>query len=154
MSATVLAIYIARSPGQPMAELATASFHVGKGIEGDRYFDGTGTFSEKLKGRPDFEVTLIESEELARFNAEHLLALGLGDLRRNVITRGVRLNDLVGRQFTVGGVTLEGVRLCEPCAHLATVATPLVLPAMVGRAGLRARVVTAGVVRAGDAIRV
>ena len=122
------------------------------GIVGDRYHAGEGTFSEKLRGKPDFEVTLIEAEEIERFNTLQTLTLPFSALRRNIATRGIRLNDLVGRRFAIGDVVLEGVRLCEPCAYLSKIVTPAVLPGLVHRAGLRACIVSGGEVCEGDAI--
>ena len=137
-----------------MEPLDECSLEAGRGLVGDRYYLGTGTFSRKLAGQPDVEVTLIESEEIERFNREHDLSLGVGELRRNVITSGIRLNDLVGLTFSIGEVTLKGMRLCEPCPHLAKIVTKEALPGLIGRAGLRARIVTGGTVKTGDAISV
>jgi len=135
-----------------MEYLHEANFTAGQGIEGDRYFFGNGTFSEKLNGLPDREVTLIEAEEIDRFNAQQGLSLNYGDMRRNIITRGIRLNDLVDRQFRIGAVEFRGIRLCEPCAHLAELVTPQVLKGMVHRAGLRACILTDGKIRESDPI--
>jgi len=152
MDGSVVQVYVAPAPGKPMAAVDHAELETGRGIAGDRYHAGVGTFSAKLRGRPDREVTLVEAEEIERFNAGHGLALDYGALRRNIVTRGVRLNDLVGRQFRVGDALLEGIRLCEPCKHLARLVDPAVLPALEQRAGLRARIVTGGVVRSGDRV--
>lgn len=154
MSGLVEAIYTAPAPGAPMAPLASAVLEAGRGIVGDRYHAGIGTFSAKLQGKPDVEVTLIEVEEIERFKLAESLSLGAGELRRNIVTRGVRLNELVGRTFTVGAAVLTGIRLCEPCAHLAEVVTPQVLPALAHRAGLRARVVSGACIRPGDRVGV
>lgn len=153
MTGTVAGIYVAVAPGHPAVAIAAATLEAGRGVVGDRYHTGTGTFSEKLKGQPDVEITLIEVEEIERFNQQQAMSLGFGELRRNIVTRGVRLNDLVGQRFLIGGALLEGVRLCEPCAHLAQVASPAVLPHLVHRAGLRARIVRGATVREGDPIR-
>ena len=75
-----------------------------------------------------------------------------GDARRNVVTRGVALNHLVGREFRVGGVRLRGVRLCEPCSHLEGLTRPGVLDGLVHRGGLRAQILTEGEIRVGDPI--
>ncbi|MGH7423278.1 MAG: MOSC domain-containing protein, partial [Candidatus Methylomirabilales bacterium] len=88
----------------------------GKGLEGDRYFTQTGTYSKKP--RLDREVTLIEVEAIEALAREYKIALEPGAARRNIVTRGVPLNHLVGREFRVGDVTVRGLRLCEPCAHL------------------------------------
>ena len=119
MTAVVLGVYTCAASGGPMNPIAEATLEPGRGIVGDRYHAGAGTFSKKLKGRPDAEITLIESEEIDRFNAAQSLAVKTGDFRRNVVTIGIRLNDLVGVKFSVGAAVLEGIRLAEPCAHLA-----------------------------------
>ena len=152
MTAKVDAIYIARDAGAAMEYLQEASLMAGRGIEGDRYFSGAGTFSKKLTGLPDREVTLIEAEEIDRFNAQQGLSLNYGDLRRNIITRGVRLNDLVDREFRIGSVEFRGIRLCEPCDYLAKMVTAKVLKGMVHRAGLRACILTDGMIRESDPI--
>lgn len=135
-----------------MESVKEAVLEAEKGLVGDRYYGKTGTFSDKLDGTRDSEVTLVESEEIERFNQAHDLTLGLGDIRRNIVTRDVRLNDLVGHRFRVGEVVLEGIRLCEPCSHLATIVASEVLPGLVHRAGLRACVVNGGPVKLGDRI--
>ena len=152
MTATIDAIYIARRGGAPMQYIQQASLHAGRGIEGDRYFSEAGTFSEKLAGTPDREVTLIEAEEIDRFNGQQGLSLNYGEMRRNIVTRGIRLNDLVDREFLIGAVRFRGIRLCEPCAHLAKIVSPHVLKGMVHRAGLRACILTDGTIRENDAI--
>lgn len=135
-----------------MQPLVVASLVPGKGIEGDRYFSGQGTFSEKLKGNPAAELTLIEKEEIDIFNKKHNQTHGYGEFRRNVVTEGIRLNDLVGKTFTVGEVTLKGIRLCEPCAHLAGIVNTLVLPHLVGRGGLRAQIMSNNEIKVGELI--
>lgn len=152
MDSSVKAVYIAESGGAPMREIAHAELVVGRGIAGDRYFSDSGTFSVKLKDLPDSELTLIESEQVDQFNAGHGTRLDYGAFRRNIITAGVRLEDFIGREFTIGDVRLRGIRLCEPCAHLAQLLGPEVLRDMVHRAGLRAAILTPGVVSAGDMI--
>lgn len=147
-------IYTARESGQALASIDEARLEAGKGLVGDRYYRGAGTFSEKLSGDPKQEITLIEAEEIERFNREHGLTLGYGEIRRNLVTTGVRLNDLVGRRFRVGAAELEGIELCEPCGHLSRTVASEVLPGLVHRAGLRARVVSGAVIRPGDAVAV
>lgn len=152
MAGSVLEINIARAGAAEMESLAVAELETGRGIVGDRYYAQLGTFSKKNEIRPDQEITLIESEEIDRFNGSSGLTLDYGAARRNVVTRGVRLNDLVGRQFRVGPVLLEGIRLCEPCAHLASLVSEKVLPGLVHRGGLRARILSAGEIRPSDAV--
>lgn len=154
MVGKVAMILTASSAGAPMRRVEQAMLEAGKGFVGDRYYCGVGTFSAQLEGRRDAEITLIESEEIERFNESHGLALAPGDLRRNVVTRGVRLNALVGRRFRIGDVVLEGIRLCEPCAHLAARVASAVLPGLVHRAGLRACVVSSGTIKPDDLLTV
>lgn len=122
----------------------------GKGLEGDRYFTQTGTYSKKP--RPDREVTLIEVEAIEALAREYKIALEPGAARRNIVTRGVPLNHLVGREFRVGDVTLRGLRLCEPCAHLERLSHSGVGEALIHRGGLRAQILTDGLIRVGDSI--
>ena len=122
----------------------------GQGLQGDRYASADGTFSRP--GAAGHEVTLIETEALEALKREYDVALGPGDSRRNVVTRGIALNHLVGRVFTIGEVTLRGVRLCEPCGHLETLTRKRTRGGLIHRGGLRADIVTGGVVRVGDAI--
>lgn len=146
----VVEIYIAEQAGSPMLEREQVQLQQSKGIIGDRYANNRGTFSEKLAGLPDKEITLIESEEVVAFNLEQGFNYKAADFRRNLVTEGVRLNPLVGKEFTVGAVRLKGIRLCEPCSHLAGVLTENILPALVHKAGLRAQIITDGIIRAND----
>jgi MOSC domain-containing protein YiiM len=152
MSGRLLHIYTAAAAGAAPDSADEATLEAGRGLVGDRYYRSTGTFSAQLAGKPDREVTLIESEEIDRFNRDIGLALGYGDFRRNLVTRGIRLNSLVAHQFEIGECVLEGLRLCEPCAHLAKTVAKQVLPELVHRAGLRARIVRGGKIRRGDSI--
>jgi MOSC domain-containing protein YiiM len=152
MTGTVTAIFICPTGAAAMTAVGEATLVLDEGIAGDRYALGTGTFSKMGVHKPDAEITLIEAEEIERFNASEDLALALGAPRRNIVTRGIRLNDLVGRRFSVGATLLEGLRLCEPCAHLAELVHPQIVAGLVHRAGLRARIVAGGKIKAGDAV--
>jgi MOSC domain-containing protein YiiM len=122
----------------------------GRGLEGDRYFDRVGTYSDRPgTGR---EVTLIESEAVEAAGRDYGLRLAAGNARRNVVTAGVSLNHLVGQEFTVGEARLRGMRLCEPCEHLAELTGQPVVKALIHRGGLRAEIVSGGVIRVGDPI--
>jgi MOSC domain-containing protein YiiM len=116
----------------------------GQGPRGDRYF-----VAEPAKRDGD-DLTLIEAEALEAFNGETGIALSHEESRRNVLTRGVRLNELVGRQFRVGEVECVGVELCEPCKHLQGLTRPGVLRGLVHRGGLRANVTRSGTIAVGD----
>ena len=122
----------------------------GKGLEGDRYCDARGTFSKTPGGGR--QVTLIETEAIEAAGRDYGVALEPARARRNILTRGVALNHLVGREFRVGEVRLRGIRLCEPCKHLESLSEAGVLEALVHRGGLRADVVRGGVIRPGDPI--
>jgi MOSC domain-containing protein YiiM len=123
---------------------------VGKGIRGDRYFAPEGhEWRGEERGR---DLTLIEAEALEALVDEHGIELSAAESRRNVLTRGIGLNDLVGKRFRVGEVECEGVELCEPCSHLEGLTRPGVMRGMVHRAGLRADVLRDGSIRIGDVV--
>jgi MOSC domain-containing protein YiiM len=149
---SVVEIYIAEKAGSPMLASEQIQLERSKGIIGDRYASECGTFSEKLAGLPDKEITLIESEMVTAFNIEQGFQYQAADFRRNLVTEGVRLNELVGKEFSVGNVRLKGIRLCEPCAHLAGVLTQAILPALVHKAGLRAQIIIDGEIRKNDSL--
>ena len=144
-------IYIRESPGGPQIERDTVTVVVGSGVEGDRYF---GHHDE-----PGQNITLVEAEEVEAFAREYGRPHDLSITGRNLVTRGVRLNDLVGREFTVGSVRLRGVELCEPCLGLGTALASVELtPAaavkrFLHRAGLRADVLSSGVIERGAVVR-
>jgi MOSC domain-containing protein YiiM len=116
----------------------------GKGLEGNRYF-----FDEAPPGRA---LTLIAAEALEEFRAETGIPLTAAESRRNVLTRGVDVNALVGKRFRVGDVECQGIELCEPCAGLERLTYPGVLKGMVHRAGLNADILTDGEIAVGDAV--
>jgi MOSC domain-containing protein YiiM len=121
-----------------------ATVVAGRGLEGDRYFAGKGSFSHWAgTGRA---LTLVEAEALDDVGLDWAAA------RRNVVTRGVGLNDLVGRRFRVGDVECVGRRLCEPCRHLERLTEDGMLRALAGRGGLRADVLSGGEIAVGDAL--
>ena len=148
---TIVAIHIGKSK-ERLRAVSVVSAAPGKGLEGDRYSDGTGTFYKP--NCPDREVTLIETEALEALKRDYGIELAPSQTRRNLLTSGVSLNHLVGRIFSVGNVQLEGLRLCEPCKHLARLTSEKVREGLVHRGGLRARVLVGGEIRAGDPIKV
>lgn len=147
---TLLSIYIAAEAAGPMSSVPSVRVFPGKGLENDRYARGAGTFS--ATPRSGREVTLISSEALESLEREHGIRLDPSETRRNLLTRGVSLNDLIGRQFRIGDVRLKGVRLAEPCEHLQRLTRPGVLAGLVHRAGLRAELLDPGVLSVGDEI--
>jgi len=122
----------------------------GRGLEGDRYFLGSGFYSGKPG--PHRELTLIELETIAALARDHGIRLAPGEARRNLVSEGIALNHLVDREFLVGEVVARGLRLCEPCAHLAELTDRRALAALVHRGGLRAQILSEGWIRVGDRI--
>ena len=148
----VTQILTAESPASEMKSQTEVRAVPGKGLEGDRYFSGIGTFSPKIR-KPDFEVTLIEQERIEAFARESGLPFTAMRARRNLVTEGVDLNDLAGKTFYVGPVRIQGIRLCEPCDYLAKISFPETLKGLVNKGGLRAQILSEGIIRVGDAIR-
>src|SRR5438128_11458079 len=147
---TVISINIAPEAEAPMQSISEVRAVPGQGLEGDRYFDHKGTFS---KPQPDRELTLIEAEAIEGLRSEFQVEYDLSASRRNLVTRGVPLNHLVGKEFWIGEVKARGLRLCEPCAHLQRLSHEKVLPGLVHRGGLRAQILTDGMIRIGNVVR-
>ena len=147
--AQIVEIFTAASPVSPPLSRASVRAVPGRGLEGDRYFDGTGTFSPHPQ-RPDFEVTLIQREHVEAFASLCGVPFTPREARRNLVTAGIDLNALVGREFRVGSVLFRGVRLCEPCNYLAKQTSPEVLRGLLHKGGLRAQILSDGVIRVGD----
>ncbi len=144
-------ILIATSPAEAMQPQSSVRAIPGRGLVGDRYFLGTGTFSPQPQ-KPDFEITLIQQEFIEAFAQQNGIPFTAHDARRNLVTTGVDLNALAGHEFTVGNVKLRGIRLCEPCNYLAKQTHPEVLKGLVHQGGLRAQILTEGEIHLGDAI--
>jgi MOSC domain-containing protein YiiM len=149
-SGTVDSIHIAAAAKVPTQAVDHVEAIPGVGLEGDRYALKTGTF---YKPQPDFELTLIEAEAIEAILREYKIAMKMGDARRNLVTRGVPLNHLVGHDFTVGPVRVRGVRLCEPCSHLEAITGLPVIQGLRHRGGLRAQILSQGIIRVGDEVR-
>jgi len=125
----------------------------GQGLEGDRYASGTGRFSSRrARGREVTDVTLIAAEDLDLLARQFGLVLTPERARRNIVTQGVRLGDLIGRRFRIGQVVLEGAAFCEPCRSITTSRNPRLLQALSVQGGLRARLVSKGVISVGDRV--
>ena len=147
----VESIHLAGSEGEPMRAIDRVRVIPGIGLEGDRYASGRGHFS----GSPGTgrALTLIEAEVIESLVDSAGIALRPGEARRNVTTRGIALNALVGRRFRIGSVLCKGVRLCEPCSYLEDqLGRPLLRP-LQHRGGLRADVLEGGEIRIGDEVR-
>jgi hypothetical protein len=137
-------IGVAPAAEAPLRSLDAVTAVAGRGLEGDRYYDGAGTFSER--GGTGREITLADLASLQDAGVEPL------ESRRNVIVSGIDLDSLLGRRFTIGEVECVGRRRCEPCAHLQRLTQPGVLRALVHRGGLRADIVRGGLLRVGDEV--
>lgn len=151
MSGVIEKIFVTPHADGRLLPVASVQLEANKGIVGDRYHDGKGTFSKPVH-ESKRELTLIEAEEIEAFNAQQGIKLGYGEFRRNLVTRGVRLNELVGKVFVINGVRVKGIETCEPCAHLASITHPDIVKAMAHRAGLRAAVLQNGEIKVGDQI--
>ena len=140
---TVSGILIAPAAEAPLVRVDAADALPGRGLAGDRYARGDGTFSGPGRG---YDVTLVEAEVLDG------IELSWEDARRNIVTTGISLNALVGKRFHIGSVECVGRRLAEPCAHLEKLARPGLLRPLVHRGGLRADILSGGTISIGDEI--
>jgi MOSC domain-containing protein YiiM len=150
MIMTVERIFFAKAPGEPQSEADRVGVSAGSGIEGDRYFG--------QKSEPGQNITLVEAEEIEAFFARVGRPSDYSCTRRNVVTRGVRLNGLVGREFTIGAVRAMGVELCEPCSGLGDrvaseeISAAAAVKHFVHRAGIRANILSSGTIAVGSKV--
>jgi hypothetical protein len=143
-------IHVASGTGGDPEPRAAVEAVADRGLRGDRYFDGEGIYNEQADLEPS-DVTLIEAEALAAAAEEFGVDLDAGAHRRNLTTRGVALDDLVGERFRVGEAVFEGLGHCEPCGYMADLAEEAdAAAALDGRGGLDARIVESGTVEVGD----
>jgi MOSC domain-containing protein YiiM len=148
--ATLVGIFVSPSRRERLVAVPEVRALSGRGLEGDRYFSGVGSFSRwPGSGRA---VSLIEEEAVDAVAAEHGIDLSGGRSRRNLVTRGARLLDLDGRTFRIGTAVFRGVRPCAPCQYLERLTGPGTFNALKGRGGLRADVLEDGIIRLGDEI--
>jgi len=152
MSATgmVVSIHIAPTGAAAMKSTKQVAAVLGRGLEGDRYFSHLGTYSnDPGTGR---HVTLIEIEAIEALKRDYDIDLPPALTRRNIVTRSMPLNHLVGCKFKIGEVTLRGTRLCEPCSHLEKLTRPGVIRGLIHRGGLRAEIIVGGMIQVGNKI--
>lgn len=142
---TVEAIFLAAGAGVPAEAVDSARALAGRGLDGDRHVTGEGTFPS---GVPGSALTLIEAEVCESFAP----VLGPDEHRRNVVTRGIELNGLVGHEFTVGRTRCRGMRLCEPCIVIERYSSRKILRPLVHRGGLRADILEDGTISVGDSV--
>lgn len=140
-------ILIASQRGIDINQLNSVKAIAGSGLEGDRY-----TLPDNRKSDL-YQVTLIEVENINRYNKKHGESFCAIDLRRNLVTQGINLNDLVGKQFTVvNEAVFEGIELCEPCSLLANRTHPSIVKGLLHRGGLRAKLIKSGEIFVGDSV--
>ncbi|HUP31082.1 MAG TPA: MOSC domain-containing protein [Usitatibacter sp.] len=144
--ATVTHIFVAPMKGAPARSLQGVEALANQGLEGDRYAEA------RNRRGPGYEVTLVELENIRGFTQATGLAFTPEMSRRNIVTEGIALNALVGKRFGVGEAVFEGLELCEPCRLLAKRTHREVLQVLAGKGGLRARIVSGGVIRVGDSV--
>jgi ADP-ribose pyrophosphatase YjhB (NUDIX family) len=150
MNGRIEAIYTAPAEALPVIRRTQVHARPSVGLDGDRYTLGTGFWSRDHKVSRD--VTLIEAEVIEALRDERGGLFDHGSFRRNIVTRGVKLNELVGKRFRIGELVLEGTSLCEPCAYLERLVGRSILQALVHRGGLRANILTIGNIRCDDEI--
>ena len=148
MGGHVEAIFLTAEHGELPAPVDRVRAHAGRGLEGNRYYWEDGG------APPGRAVTLIASEAVETVASEGDVSVEPAATRRNVLTRGIDVNALVGKRFRIGAVECEGVELCEPCATLEGMTQPGVIKAFVHRAGLNADILTDGEISVGDPVTV
>lgn len=157
MTATgrIAAIFVADRAETPMRALDEVRVVAGRGLAGDRYAGSTGTWSRGGEDhRPKRQVTFIESEAVVAVRRDHGIDLDASETRRNIVTTGLALNHLVGREFETGGVRFRGISLCEPCTHLERVSGRPIREPLIHRGGLNAEALSDGLIRVGDVLHV
>lgn len=149
---TLTGIHIAPTAGAPLVEISEVFAVPGSGLKGDRYYFEKGSFS-RWPG-PHRAVSLIAEEDLEQIGEQFGIHMSAPDSRRNLLTRGVPLRELLKQEFLIGSVRFRGERLCQPCKYLARkLEEPDLIPAMVNRGGIRARILTEGTLSKMDPIR-
>ena len=146
MSGHVEAIFVASQPGELPGPVERVRAYAGRGLQGNRYFWEDGD------APPGRGITLIAAEAVAAVALQGDVSIEPAATRRNVLTRGIDVNNLVGKRFRIGDVECEGVELCEPCGHLESMTQPGVIKALVHRGGLNADILSDGEITVGDPV--
>jgi MOSC domain-containing protein YiiM len=146
VSGQVEAIFVAAERGELPAPVDRVRARAGRGLEGNRYYWEDGD------APPGRGITLIAAEAVDAVASDGVVSVEPAATRRNVLTRGIDVNELVGKRFRIGDVECEGVELCEPCTHLESMTQPGMVKAFVHRAGLNADILTDGEISVGDAV--
>jgi MOSC domain-containing protein YiiM len=148
MPGIVVGIFVGSEKGMPMQSVDHAQAIAGEGLLGDRYLAKAGTIKKGIR-----HVTLIEEEAIKAASLDYKIPFEPIETRRNILTRNVALNHLVGKEFRVGDVLMRGVELCEPCGHLERVCGKKIKESLIHRGGLRAEIITSGTIRIGSQIQ-
>jgi MOSC domain-containing protein YiiM len=146
MDGRVEAIFVTAAHGELPAPVKSVQARAGRGLEGNRYYWADGD------APPGGAVTLIAAEAVEAVANEGTVSVEAAAMRRNVVTRGIDVNELVGKRFRIGDVVCEGVELCEPCLDLESMTQPGVIKAFVHRAGLNADILNDGEISVGDTV--
>jgi MOSC domain-containing protein YiiM len=150
---TIIGIYITDRPTLLPHAVESAEAVAGLGLIGDRYHQQQGTFStHDPMNDPGRALTLIENEAIEQFNKAYDMDLSPEEARRNLVTQGIALNDLIGKEFYIGEVQVKGIRLCAPCQHMQKLTGKPVLEGLENSGGLRVDILQGGVIRKGDRI--
>ncbi len=145
--AEVFKLGIAANNNQPIMEVNSIEVLANKGILGDRHFHD---FND-----PYNQLSLIESENIDEYNIRFGFNIPYIDFRRNVVTKGIKLNDLIGKKLKVGNVELEGIELCRPCRHLTEVLQQKnILKEFMRKGGLRCQILSSSKINIGDKIEI
>ena len=143
----VFKLGIAKDSNKEIAEVSSIKVLANKGVVGDRHFDEYND--------PYNQLTLIESENIDYYNTKYGLDIPYKDFRRNVVTKGIQLNDLIGKKIKIGKVEVEGIDLCRPCRHLTEVLNQdNILKEFLRRGGLRCQILTSSQININDDIKV
>ncbi len=147
----VVGLFIVDRRAEPMKRVERLSALAGQGIEGDRYLLGTGTYSKKPE--PGRQITLIQSEVLESLKDKFDITVKPEESRRNVLTEGIEINDLIGTEFFVGTVRLHAHRKTEPCKYLENLLDqPGLYNELWGNGGVSCEILTDGIIKEGDLI--
>lgn len=145
MAGRVEGIFVSPEKGLLPEPVESVRALAGRGLEGNRYFFPSDA-------PPGVALTLIAAEAVEALEREHGISIETRESRRNVVTRGIDVNELVGKTFRIGGVECRGIELCEPCRDLQAMTKPGIIKGLAHRGGLNADILSDGEIRVGDAV--
>ncbi len=143
----VFKLGITSNNNKKIEEVDTIEVLANKGVVGDRHFDNYND--------PYCQLSLIEAENIDEYNLKFGLNIPYLDFRRNIITKGIKLNDLVGKKLSIGNAEVEGIDLCRPCRHLTEMLDQEnILKEFLRKGGLRCQILSSSQIKVGDSIKV